>query len=153
MTSTSASTPRVERGELIDHRFESPQLPNSPMSSSFDFKEYLRSICPEDEFEVSVLTGGLVNFTVRAHRTSAVGNTGPLTLRDHTSFILKHAPSYIATIGESAPFSQYRQVCSLSNFLTIDHRGSCLGSLREYRAFQSFVRETSVCSCTSAAPP
>jgi hypothetical protein len=152
MTSTSAGT-RVERGESIDHRFESSHFPSSAMSSSFDFKEYLRSICPENEFEISVLTGGLVNFTVRAHRKSAVGNAGPLTLRGKTSVILKHAPSYIATIGESAPFSQYRQVCSLSSFLSIDHRGSCLGSLGECCTFQSFVQEASVCSCASVTPP
>src|SRR5271170_1042824 len=124
------------------------------MCTSFDFKVYLRSICPEDEFEICVLTGRLVNFTVRAHRTSAVEYTGPLALRGVSSFILKHATSYIATIGKSAPFSPFRQVFSLSNgCLTIDHRGSCLRSLGEYRTFQFSVRETSACPCSSVAPP
>ena len=80
------------------------------MSPPFDFKEYLAAICPEDQFDISRLTGGLVNFTVRACRTSVGGNTGPPAIREEQSFILKQVPSYIATLGESAPLSQYRQV-------------------------------------------
>jgi len=93
------------------------------MSASFDFKEYLASTYPGEEFEICVLAGGLVNFTVRARRISDARRTGShATLRDKSSFILKHAPGYIATIGESAPFTQFRQVCSVSGrYLIIDH--------------------------------
>jgi hypothetical protein len=70
---------------------------------AFDFNEYLKGCYPEGEYEVELLTGGLVNMTIRAE--SAGKNPGP-------GLILKHAPPYVAQIGPVMPFSQDRQVPS-----------------------------------------
>jgi hypothetical protein len=128
---------------------------NRGMSCSFDFKGYLASICPEDEFDICVLTGGLVNHTIRAtRRTATGGKTGPSVIRDKPSFIIKYAPGYIAALGESAPFSQYRQVHSIGGRrLIIDHREPCIRSNREYCTFQLPVQDTSPRPCTSITPP
>jgi len=67
-------------------------------------------LCPGEQFSISVLTGGLVNVTVRATRTSPALETSLESIRNKPSFILKYAPGYIAAIGDSAPFSQFRQV-------------------------------------------
>lgn len=76
----------------------------------FDFEAYLKPICPGEQFRVTVLTGGLVNITVRAIRTSPTVETSLTNLRNESSFIMKYATPYIAALGESAPFSQFRQV-------------------------------------------
>jgi hypothetical protein len=79
-------------------------------NNSFDFEAYLGSVCPGEQFAITVLTGGLVNLTVRAIRTSPALDTCLSSLRNEASFILKHATPYIAALGESVPFSQFRQV-------------------------------------------
>jgi hypothetical protein len=74
----------------------------------FDFEYFLSKLDPAQIYEVRPLTGGLVNVTVRAAKVSA--HTGGL-FPAHGSLILKYAPPFVAAIGESAPFSQDRQVC------------------------------------------
>lgn len=75
---------------------------------AIDFETHLSSLYPGHHYRVERLTGGLVNFTVRAHRTDLTkvkdGQEAP------SSLILKHAPSHIASIGDEAPLSQDRQV-------------------------------------------
>ena len=58
------------------------------------------------ELEVTELSGGLINFTVRVaprHREGGLeGNAG--------SVVAKYAPPFVAAIGEDAPFGTFRQV-------------------------------------------
>ena len=75
----------------------------------FNFQAYLASKCPGEQFEISVLTGGLVNVTVRATRIGPSLDSSPFSLAEASSFIMKYAPGYIASIGEEAPFSEFRQ--------------------------------------------
>lgn len=97
-------------------------------SACFDFKAYLASLCPGEEFSIAVLTGGLVNVTVRATRTSPALETAYPKLRNESSFILKYAPAFIAAMGESAPFSQFRQVKSTKETkLKADNRSTSVG--------------------------
>lgn len=91
-------------------------------STIFDFETYLASICPGEQFSISVLEGGLVNVTVRALRVSSALETSLSELADKESFIMKYAPAYIAALGKSAPFSQYRQARDTHVwFLTVDY--------------------------------
>ncbi len=74
---------------------------------TFDFTPHLTALYSSTPYTTTALSGGLFNFTVRAHRTSPPPNSpSPQT---PTTLILKHAPPYIATIGARAPFSQSRQ--------------------------------------------
>jgi hypothetical protein len=73
----------------------------------FDFKSFLSKIDPSQKYEFQSLTGGLVNLTVRATKVSPFGGIFP----KRNTLILKYAPPFVAALGESAPFSQDRQVC------------------------------------------
>lgn len=86
-----------------------------PSKMGFDFEPYLSAFFPGGTYKTEPLSGGLVNFTVRASRTIPPINRGdgdnddsdqdpPMTL------VLKYAPPYVAAVGEEAPFSQDRQV-------------------------------------------
>jgi hypothetical protein len=75
----------------------------------FDFLAYLTRIDPSQTYVVTQLTGGVVNFTVRASKD--VSQHVPRgRFPEDDSLILKQAPPYMAGVGESAPFSQFRQV-------------------------------------------
>lgn len=75
----------------------------------FDFASYLLRLDPSQSYTVTQLTGGVVNITVRAIKSPAThANAGRFP--DHRTIILKYAPPYIAGVGETAPFSQIRQV-------------------------------------------
>jgi hypothetical protein len=76
----------------------------------FAFKAFLANIDPVQKYEVQALTGGLVNVTVRATKPLGFGESASSLFPTHNSLILKYAPPFVATIGESAPFSQDRQV-------------------------------------------
>ena len=78
-------------------------------SQLFNFETYLASKCPGEQFEISVLTGGFVNVTVRATRIGPSLNSSLFALAKAPSFIMKYAPGYIASIGEEAPISEFRQ--------------------------------------------
>ena len=98
-------------------------------SPTFDFQAYLASLCPREHFSISVLTGGLTNLTVRATRTSPAPGTSFAGIRDVHSFVLKYAPGYIAWIGDSFPFSQFRQVNLFlrDRHSLADNRGASIG--------------------------
>jgi hypothetical protein len=74
---------------------------------SFDFRAFLSKIDASQTYECQSLTGGLVNLTVRARKTSSSGGG---IFPTHDTLILKYAPPFVATVGEEAPFSQDRQV-------------------------------------------
>jgi len=76
---------------------------------SFNFRRFLTRIDPSAKYETCKLSGGLVNLIDRATRVSPRGAS---RFPDHDSLILKHAPPFVAALGESAPFSQDRQVIS-----------------------------------------
>ncbi|KAF7509202.1 hypothetical protein GJ744_008262 [Endocarpon pusillum] len=76
-------------------------------------------IDPMQSYVVQRLTGGLVNITARATRLSK-SDIPVSRFASHSSFILKHAPPYVAGIGPEAPFSTFRQTIearALSLFL------------------------------------
>lgn len=77
----------------------------------FDFEPFLSKIDPSQKYEFQILTGGLVNLTVRATKVTASGGGH---FPKHGTLILKYAPPFVAALGESAPFSQDRQVCLTS---------------------------------------
>jgi len=72
----------------------------------FYFEPFLSKIDPFQKYEFQTLTGGLVNLTVRATKVSPSGGIFP----KQNTLILKYAPPFVAVLGESAPFSQDRQV-------------------------------------------
>ena len=74
---------------------------------SFDFCAFLRKLDPSVEYEFQSLSGGLINLTQRATKTSH-SDAGKFPAQ--ASLVLKYAPPFIAAIGEEAPFSQKRQV-------------------------------------------
>ncbi|KAK9247939.1 kinase-like domain-containing protein [Lipomyces tetrasporus] len=78
----------------------------------FDFDAYLAQIDPFHIWSVQRISGGLVNFTVRAYKvsSSAQDTIQKGLFDDYETLILKFAPPYIAALGESAPFSQVRQI-------------------------------------------
>ncbi|KAJ2979049.1 hypothetical protein NUW58_g7304 [Xylaria curta] len=79
--------------------------------ASFDFKSYLQSIDTASSYEVAKLSGGLVNLTVRASKTTA-SDLG--TFPGTCSLVLKYAPPFVAMVGPEAPFSQARQEAETS---------------------------------------
>ena len=89
-----------------------------PIMASFDvedhFRQYLATIDPNQTYAIKQLTGGLVNYTVRATKVLADGGDHRLSrFPGHDSIIIKHAPPFIAAIGEAAKFSPFRQVCPI----------------------------------------
>jgi hypothetical protein len=74
----------------------------------YDFANYLQTADPGQRYLIEKLSGGYINLTVRATKESS--NLEHRSRFGHESIILKYAPPYIASIGESAPFSQSRQV-------------------------------------------
>jgi hypothetical protein len=99
---------------------------------TYDFAAFFKNLDPVHDYTFEKCSGGLVNLTVRAIRVfspqslSASITDGPLyqseTLTssrefskiEEKSFIVKYAPPYFASIGETAPFSQHRQVVESS---------------------------------------
>lgn len=67
-----------------------------------DYPAYLASLYPNTTWEINRLTGGLVNSTVRATKTSGTA--------EYDSLILKHARPYIEIAGPDWQFSTERQV-------------------------------------------
>ena len=66
-------------------------------AQSTQFDSTLLSFGPPGTYNLTSLSGGLINETVRASCK-------------HGSFIMKYAPPYIAAIGPSAPFGRERQI-------------------------------------------
>ena len=78
----------------------------------FDFCSYLLKLDPSQSYSVKQLTGGLVNVTVRAVKCAG-SSADDGRFPDHKSIVLKYAPPFVAAVGETAPFSQHRQVVLL----------------------------------------
>ncbi|KAK2806845.1 hypothetical protein FQN51_005645 [Onygenales sp. PD_10] len=89
---------------------------------SFNFDAYFRQHAPSETWSTQPLTGGIVNFTVRAVRSridppaTSPQDTGPaprgpsVRFSEHESLVLKYAPPYVALVGEQAPFDRVRQL-------------------------------------------
>jgi hypothetical protein len=92
------------------HRLDLQSLARHDAIMPFDFISYLARIDPTQSYNVQQLTGGLVNLTVRASRASDC-DASSSRFSAYSSFILKYAPPYVASIGPDAPFSTFRQVC------------------------------------------
>ncbi|PVF98173.1 hypothetical protein CPB86DRAFT_705481 [Serendipita vermifera] len=103
-----------------------------------DFNLTLQQIDPGTDWDIHQLTGGLVNFTIRATSRSAepkhaqdrdlrersvTVKTKVFDLSPYESLIVKYAAPYIASIGDSAPFSQFRQTIEARalNLLQANH--------------------------------
>ena len=67
-----------------------------------NYQAYLESLFPNTTWEVERLTGGLVNSTSRATKTSGTAK--------YESLIIKHARPYIEVAGPEWAFSTERQV-------------------------------------------
>ena len=65
-----------------------------------------------DEWEVTKLSGGLVNVVVRVTPRCGGGELG----RNPRSAIIKHVPPFVAGMGEDAPFGTFRQVRNVLHF-------------------------------------
>lgn len=78
-------------------------------TSIFDPIAYLQHLDPGIAYTCKTLTGGIVNTTIRATKQNTAVATPQGKFAGHASFILKHAPPYIAGVGEAAPMTQYRQ--------------------------------------------
>jgi hypothetical protein len=76
---------------------------------AYDFAPFLARIDPSQSYSVTQLTGGFVNFTVRACKDGSY-NLARGRFPDEESVILKQAPPYMVGVETSAPFSQFRQV-------------------------------------------
>ncbi|KAG8691673.1 hypothetical protein FRC11_013284 [Ceratobasidium sp. 423] len=74
-----------------------------------DFAPALTALDSYHQYSASPLSGGMINFTVRVGISDAPGEH-KCPFGDARSVVAKHAPAFIASVGESAPFSQYRQV-------------------------------------------
>ncbi|KAH7344553.1 kinase-like domain-containing protein [Rhizoctonia solani] len=74
-----------------------------------DFVPALTALDPYHQYSTSPLSGGMINFTVRVHISDET-EEHECPFGDARSVVAKYAPAFVASIGESAPFSQYRQV-------------------------------------------
>lgn len=83
---------------------------------SFDFSKFLSKLDPAQTYITHELTGGVVNFTVRAVKpqTRNLDDVHKGCFPEQETLILKHAPPYIAAVGKVAPMSQYRQASNFS---------------------------------------
>ena len=88
----------LEGGALNDI-FGSPPGDTPPPTSG--------SVHGDCKWEVTRLSGGLVNVTVRAHTRRG-------DCKSRRSAIIKYAPPFVAVIGEDAPFGTFRQVRTIS---------------------------------------
>ncbi|KAI0522258.1 kinase-like domain-containing protein [Xylaria bambusicola] len=95
--------------------------------ASFRFKSYLQLVDPASRYSITKLSGGLVNLTVRASKTTAseIGS-----FPGSRSLVLKYAPPFVAAIGPEAPFSSERQEVEASALKLFDDDGPLAG-LRE----------------------
>ncbi|KAJ2905659.1 hypothetical protein MKZ38_004734 [Zalerion maritima] len=90
------------------------------MATGYDFKTYLSSVDPKNSYDIEPLQGGLVNYTVRAKKTSK-SHRG--IFRRHKSLILKQAPDFVAAAGPSLPFSKERQKVEAAALQVLDPSG------------------------------
>jgi hypothetical protein len=79
----------------------------------FDATGYLGRIDPTQSYTIDVLTGGIMNITLRATKTTTLGGG---RFPDQPSVILKYAPPFVAAVGERLAMTTFRQVSF--NFIT-----------------------------------
>lgn len=114
-----------------DHDPNSGSSPDKGAASDrllFDFQKFLQEGALDDVFgvptdpaeaptpqvpalddrkwEVTKLSGGWINITVRAFPRRKDDKLG----KDPKSVVIKYAPPFVAKIGESVPFGTFRQV-------------------------------------------
>lgn len=77
------------------------------MELAFDPTTYLFSLDPDVSYSATKLTGGFINLTFRATKTS--GNNGKGRFPNYPSLIIKYATPYVAAIGKDAPMTLTRQ--------------------------------------------
>lgn len=111
--------------------------------TTFEFKPFLRQLDPTSDYDIVKLTGGLVNLTSRATKAGArneTNNASNSLFQGHDSVVLKYAPPYVHAIGESAPFSTYRQASyPYDKFFILQHISRRL-RLEHYNTSQVFLR-------------
>ena len=95
---------------------------------SFDALAYLSTIDPNIRYTIQRLSGGVINITLRAVKSS-VTSSGSEYIRQ-PSIILKHALPYVAGVGESAPLTLFRQTIE-GRALTFFDQTGLLSSLTE----------------------
>jgi len=94
--------------------------------ATFDFKSYLTSFFPDislTDLQIEPLTGGLTNFTVRVS-FSGQKMSLPNSNCSYSSFIVKQAPPYIASIGPGQALSTRRQVIEAMALRLFSNSGS-----------------------------
>ena len=108
-----------------DHDTSSDSSPDEGPATDrllFDFQKFLQGGALDDVFEapsdptgtppddrrweVTKLSGGWINITVRAFPRREDDKLG----KDPKSVVIKYAPPFVARIGESVPFGTFRQV-------------------------------------------
>ncbi|KAG8739391.1 hypothetical protein FRC12_016340 [Ceratobasidium sp. 428] len=90
---------------------------------SFDFIPILASLDPHHTYTPTPLAGGLVNLTSRITIAPKPDSEQHECLfrQASGSVVAKYAPPYVAAVGESAPFSQFRQVIEARALHLLSH--------------------------------
>ncbi|KAG8763920.1 hypothetical protein FRC12_008361 [Ceratobasidium sp. 428] len=79
---------------------------------SFDFVSTLSALDPYHTYAAAPLLGGLNNLTSRitiSPKPNSKQHQCPFGQRSNSA-VAKYAPPYVAVMGDSTPFSQFRQV-------------------------------------------
>lgn len=75
----------------------------------FDSIGYLGRLDPSQQYIIDILTGGMMNVTLRATKTTPT----PLSkgrFPNQQSLVMKYAPPFVAGVGEKLPITTFRQV-------------------------------------------
>jgi len=86
-------------GGALDDILGIPQLDPTPTPTP---------ILKGGKWEITKLSGGLINVTVRVIPRDELGRSDP------RSVVIKHAPPFVAAMGECAPFGTFRQASTPS---------------------------------------
>ncbi|QRV91264.1 phosphotransferase enzyme family protein [Ceratobasidium sp. AG-Ba] len=87
----------------------------------FDFEPLLTSLDPHHTYTSTPLSGGLVNLTVRVTISPSAQEHECLFKETGSTCVAKYAPPYVATIGENAPFDQFRQIIEARALTLLNH--------------------------------
>ncbi|KAG8681456.1 hypothetical protein FRC08_015631, partial [Ceratobasidium sp. 394] len=96
---------------------------STPSALSFNFAPILTSFDPHHTYTATRLSGGFLNLTSRitiSPNSSTEEHECPFGPAP-ASAVAKYAPPYFAMIGESAPFSQFRQVIEARALQLLSH--------------------------------
>ncbi len=118
---------------------------------SFDFRGYLARHNAGHKYQITKLTGGFVNVTVRATRTNGVSKSDDVS--GNETMILKYAPPYVAGRGPDAPMTQWRQTVE-ARALEMVHQILASGDGMEIpRVLKHDVKEHVLCMTDLGALP